>query len=280
MTETWWTLQVGAVAIGLAVGSFWNVAIARLPENRSLWTPSACEGCGHRIAPRDNLPVVSWLALRGRCRHCGTPISAVHPLGELLGGLLAWLVFLRFVPPSEALSPAALATAACAFGLVSLLVIATYADVRHRIIPDETSSFAVPFVIGAIVLLNWLGASDPIVVSWRASVLGAAFGGGFLAAIAWVAQWLTGQEALGWGDVKLMAMLGAAFGPLPGAYVILLIASLAGAAFGVTATIVSWRRVYPPFGPALALAALVYLLWGIEIGEALLPGMTRGFGRL
>jgi len=275
VTETWWTLAVGAVAIGLAVGSFWNVAIARLPEDRSLWKPSACEACGAPIRARDNLPVVSWVLLRGRCRACRAPIPIVHPLGELLGGMLAWLVFCRFVPPSD-LSAATLATAACAFALVTLLVIATYIDVGHRIIPDGTSSYAVPFAIAAIALLGFLGASDPVVVSWKASILGAAAAGGFLGSVAWFANWMTGQEALGWGDVKLAMLLGAAFGPLPGAFTILLLASLLGASTGLVATLVARRRVHLPFGPALALAALMYLLWGAEIGAAILPGMTRG----
>ncbi len=277
MITTWWILQGGALAIGLAVGSFWNVAIARLPEGRSLWTPSACEACGHRVRPRDNVPVLSWLWLRGRCRDCGTPFSAVHPLGELLGGMLGLLVFRRFVPDPDAMHAAEIVTAAFAFALVADLVIASYVDIRHRIIPDETSSYAIPVAVAAAAILTAIGAPDPLVVSWKLSVLGAAAGGGFLGLVAWIANWLAGQEALGWGDVKLMGLLGAAFGPLPGAFAVLLLASLLGAAVGLVVTVVARRRVHLPFGPALALSGIVYVFWGLELASILVPGMSRGF---
>jgi leader peptidase (prepilin peptidase)/N-methyltransferase len=275
---TWWILQGGAVAIGLAVGSFWNVAIARLPEGRSLLTPSACEACGRPIRAFDNVPLVSFAVLRARCRGCKTPLSIAHPLGELLGGLLGWLVFRRFVPDPDAVDAASLATAALAFALVADLVIATYVDVRHRIIPDETSIYAVPVAILGCAALGALGADDAVVVGWKASVLGAAAGGGFLGLVAWTANWLAGQEALGWGDVKLMALLGAAFGPVPGAFSVLLLASLFGASTGLAVTLAARRRVHLPFGPSLALAGVVWLLWGPALAAVFLPGMTPGIG--
>src|SRR5690606_22880289 len=92
-----------ATAVGLAVGSFLHVAITRLPEDRSLWPRSRCGRCGAPVRPWDLVPVLSWVVLRGRCRDCGAPISPAHPLIELLGGLLAWLAFARFVPDAAAL---------------------------------------------------------------------------------------------------------------------------------------------------------------------------------
>lgn len=275
MTALWWTWQAFAFAVGLAVGSFLNVCIARWPEDRSVVLPAShCEACGHPIRWSDNLPVVSWFLLRGRCRDCAAPIGAFHPAVELLGGLLSWLVFRRMVPGAEALDPAHVATWAVYFGFVSLLVVASYVDLRHRIIPDQTSIWAVPLGVLAAFALERVGAVDWLVPTWREAVLGAALGGGFFTFTAVIARFLKGQEALGWGDVKLMAMIGAFVGPIPGVIFVMLLGSVVGSIVGIAATLVQRRRTYLPFAPPLAAAAAVYVIYGDRLVRAFLPAMA------
>ena len=274
MIEIWWLYHVTAVLVGLVIGSFANVAILRLPDDRSLLPGSACPRCGAAVRPRDNIPVLSWVILRGRCRDCAAPIPPTYPLVELLGGLLAFLVWRRFVPGPAELDAAHLVAAALYFALVMDLVIAAYADVRRRIIPDQTSSWAVPVAILGVVALGALGYDGPLAMGWRASVVGAAAAGGALGAIAWVAGWLSGGEALGWGDVKLFALIGAALGAIPGAFLVLLIASLTGAAGGLVGIAVVRRRIWLPFGPSLAFGGIVYVLWGDSLARAFVPGLA------
>lgn len=274
MIATWWIWHVTWVLLGLVLGSFANVAILRLPEDRSLLPGSACPRCGHPIRPRDNVPVLSWILLRGRCRDCAAPIPVTYPLVELLGGLLGFLVWRRFVPTPGDLDAGHAAAAALYLAVAIDLVIATYSDVRRRIIPDQTSSWAVPVAIAGVALLGALGYDGPLAMSWRAAVIGAAAAGGALGLIAWLANTLARQEALGWGDVKLYALVGAAIGAIPGAFVVLLLASVFGSVAGLTGLAIARRRVWLPFGPSIALAALIYVFWGESLARAIVPGLV------
>lgn len=257
-----------AVAYGLAIGSFLAVCIVRLPEDRSLLVPSGCPRCGARIRWYDNVPVLSWLALRARCRSCGTPIPPLYPLVELLGGLLGLLVFRQvFVDPAD-LDLAHAAAWTVRFGFLALLVVAAYVDVRHRIIPDETSIYAVPVGIAAAALLQWLGWDAPGWIGWREAIAGTVLWGGLFAAISLGFRFVTGVDGLGWGDVKLAAMLGAFLGPL-GGMVALLFASLTGSIVGLAVVLVRRRRPALPFGPPIALGAAVFVLWGPVLAELL-----------
>lgn len=272
MIALWWTWQGFAIAVGLVIGSFLNVCIARMPEDRSVvWPGSHCERCGHAIRWTDNIPVVSYLILRGRCRDCAAPIGALHPLIELLGGLLSWLTYRRFVPDPSALDAAHLTAWAVWFGFVCLLVVASFVDLRHRIIPDETSIFAAPAGVLAALGLTAIGYDGWLAIPWRQAVLGAAVGGGFFAGTSLIARLIAGREALGWGDVKLMAMIGAFLGPLPGVFFVTLLGSVIGSITGIASTLYLRRRVYLPFGPALAAAALVYVFYGDLLIRAFLP---------
>ncbi|MEZ4240047.1 MAG: prepilin peptidase [Myxococcota bacterium] len=259
--------QAFSVVYGLVIGSFLAVCIVRLPEDRSLWVPSACPHCDARVRWFDNVPVLGWVRLRGRCRSCGEPISPLYPLVELLGGLLAWLAFRQvFVDPAD-LDLAHVAAWVLRFGFLSLLVVAALVDVRHRIIPDQTSIYAVPFGIAGAALLGWLGYAAPGFPSWQQAVLGAAFWGGLFSLISLSGRLVMGVDALGWGDVKLVAMFGAFLGLVPGTLAALLLGSLVGSVVGVVALAVQRRRLALPFGPPLALGAAVIALWG----PALLP---------
>jgi len=272
----WWVFGAYAALVGLVIGSFLNTVIHRLPEDRSVVRPrSHCPHCHATIRPKDIIPILSWLLLRGRCRACQGRISAHYPLIELLTALLAWLAYVRLVPDAHALDLAHGAAWVVFFGFLALLVVVTYVDVRHHIILDQTSIYAVPFGIAGIGLLQALGYEGWLAISWKEAVLGACAGGLLFAMLAVVVLYVYGREGLGWGDVKLMAMIGAFLGPLPGAFTALLLGSLAGATFGVVYMIARRRRAMLPMGPALALGAVVYVLYGDLILDRLLPGVGQ-----
>jgi len=266
-----------AVLVGLTLGSFWNVCIARLPQRRSLWPRSACPTCGQAILWYDNLPVISWCVLGRRCRACATPIAATYPLIEVLGGLTGWLMYRRLIPNAETLDLAHLTAWWVYMAFAGCLIVATYSDIRHRIIPDETSLYAIPFALAATGLLDVVGFQEWPAPGWRQGLWGAAFGGGFLGTVGLMARYVYGPDALGMGDIKLVAMIGGFVGALPGMLMVLLLASLLGAAGGLASMLILRRRVYSPFAPALAFASLAYVLYGDLWVPRLLPGLASYF---
>lgn len=257
--------QLYALVLGLVVGSFLAVCIVRLPLDQSLLGPSHCPHCAHPVRWRDLVPVGSWLALRGRCRDCGGPISPLYPLVELLTGLLALLLFRLVFPSIDAFDVAHAAGWLHYFVFLCLLVVLTYIDLRYRFIPDETSIYAAPVGIataGVAQWLGWDGWSGFGAIGWKGAVFGAALWGLVFLALKGVGKLLGRDDALGWGDVKLVAMFGAFLGPFPGTHMAVLLGSLSGAFVGVVATVYYRRRVWLAFGPSLALGAALYVLWG------------------
>jgi leader peptidase (prepilin peptidase)/N-methyltransferase len=262
-----WPLWTLAFVLGACIGSFLNVCIYRMPAEESVVHPrSRCPRCGTTIAWYDNLPLVSWALLRARCRGCKTPISARYPLVEALSGGLAMLALARF-------GPAPLTVAVFVFTAALLLI--TFIDLDHRFIPDEVSLPGIAVGLGVSLLPGGIGLVD--------AALGALAGGGILWLVAWGYEHLTGREGMGYGDVKLLAMIGAFLGwqAIPA---VIIIASLTGSVagllamfdqrsrrrvrriertFGPLAVLVSLRRASRrteiPFGPFLALGALVAL---------------------
>lgn len=268
-----------ATAFGLVIGSFLNVCIARMPEDRSVVSPgSACPSCGHAITPRDNIPVLSWLLLRGRCRGCGSRISGMYPAIELLTGLLAWLLFRRLVPDAGALDLPHLAGFAVMLVFVGMLIAGAYIDVRHSILPDELTIYAVPVGVLLSALLHHLG--HPNAPSWQQSVLGALLGAAVLLVPMGVYWLLRRQEGMGFGDVKLLAMMGAFLGPLPAIPFILFFAATVGSLVGVPMALLRGRglQLSLPFGPFLAFAAIVWLLHGPELLQRAFPGLGMLLG--
>lgn len=272
MTALYLLARLNAVVLGLCFGSVLGMAVHRIPRDRSLWwPPSACPVCGHRVRWNDNVPVASWLLLRGRCRDCQTPISPVYPLLELLGGLLGWLIFQRFVPAPWLVDLPHLAAAVSYFGFCWLLLLAAYTDLRARIIPEIASLYAVPFGVLSAVVLEQVGYLGWLDHDWRHAVLGAG-AGALVAALSLGWRWVVGREGLGWGDVRLIMMIGAFLGPLPGLWVVLLLGSLLAAVVGLGTVLFTGRSSYLPFGPALCASAVTWVLYGDRIGPWLLPG--------
>ena len=240
-----------ALLFGLLVGSFLNVLVHRLPRGESLVSPgSHCPACGAPVRPYDNVPVVSWLLLRGRCRSCRAPISLRYPALELANGLLWALVFVRSRDWAEVASGAFL-TSAC----LALLAI----DAEFQILPDKITWTG----IFAGIALSFLSTTR----SPLSAILGAALGGGGLLLVAYLYERVAGQEGMGLGDVKMLAMVGAFLGPA-GVLVTLLLASVSGSIVGLTliAARRGDRRMRLPFGVFLAVGAVAAYFFG----EALL----------
>jgi leader peptidase (prepilin peptidase)/N-methyltransferase len=234
-----------ALAFGLCIGSFLNVVIARLPEGKSLvFPPSTCPRCGHRIAWFDNIPVLSWLLLRCRCRNCEAPISWRYPAGEAITAALFVAAFLRFG-----------ITADLVVALIFLcgLVAITGIDLDRQIIPDVIT---LPGIAVGFILNLATGR-----VSWLDAVLGILVGGGIFFIII-----LISPAGMGGGDLKLGAMMGAFLGWQLG-----LLAILLGVLSGGLVTVCllalgrKGRKDAVPFGPFLALGGALSMLWGRSI---------------
>jgi leader peptidase (prepilin peptidase)/N-methyltransferase len=238
-----------AFVLGLVVGSFLNVCIYRLPRRESLnWPGSHCTSCDRPLSAYENIPLVSWLALRGRCRTCHARISAVYPIVELVTGIVFLAAYLLY-----GLSPLFVARAAFAAAMIVLFVI----DLRHRILPN---AITVPGIVVGFAASFWLPPG------WRSALLGLAMGGGVLFAIGEVYYRLRGVEGMGMGDVKMLAMIGAFLG-WPLMLLTLILASFAGAIAGglmMAAGRGSMQEALP-FGTFLAVGALVSAVAGDPI---------------
>jgi len=266
--------MVLAAVVGLCVGSFINVVVHRLPrmlehgwqdqcaelrgeapEDRpryNLMVPrSACPACGHKITAGENIPVVSWLLLRGKCSGCGTAISARYPLVEILGGFTAVCAIAKFGPTWQGL-------AATAF-LWTLLAL-TFIDFDTQLLPDDLT---LPLLWGGLVA-NLFGLFVPL----ASAVIGAAAGYLALWTIYWLFKLIRGKEGMGYGDFKLLAALGAWLG-WPMLPQIVLVSSVLGAIGGIAAMALKGRdRAAPlPFGPWLAGAGAVAMFFGQQINS-------------
>lgn len=257
-----------AFLLGLLIGSFLNVCILRIPRDESVVLPAShCPSCGAHIKPYDNIPVLSWLVLRGRCRKCKTPISAQYPAVELLTGLLFVGCYLMFGLSFEALKWAIFA---------ALLVVLTITDLRERILPDVVNFTGLGLALALSLVTKpvdgsagWiagrlLGLSLPVpALSLADALIGAAAASGLLWVVAEGYFRLRGREGMGLGDVKMMAMAGAFLG-LQRAMLTILLGSLLGSLIGsaVIAFRHKGRDFELPFGTFLGAGAILVVFFG------------------
>jgi leader peptidase (prepilin peptidase)/N-methyltransferase len=240
-------VTVFAFLFGTVVGSFLNVCIYRLPKEESIVAPrSRCPACQSPIHALDNIPLVSFALLRGRCRACGASIAWRYPLVEALTGILFALTVVRFGVTLQA-----------AFLLTFLagLIVISFIDLDHQIIPNVITLPGIPLGI----LTGFLFRDPPLLDR----LIGALAGAGFLYLVLFYGGVLYGQEAMGEGDLNLIAMVGAFLG-WKAVIVTILVGCLVGSAVGLS--LIAFRRLgrrqHIPFGPFLSLGAVVALFWG------------------
>jgi leader peptidase (prepilin peptidase)/N-methyltransferase len=247
----------GAAALGAIIGSFLNVCVHRLPRQQSVaWPPSACPNCGHMLAWYENIPVLSYLVLRARCRKCRASISARYPIIEALTALM-FLVGMWYYGPSLLLAQRLL------FGCVLIVLFAI--DLEHQLLPNVLTLPGI--VVGFLFSL----ITEP---GWQASLIGIGLGGGLLFAVAEAYYRIRKEEGLGMGDVKMLAMIGAFLG-WKLTIVALMMASFTGSlvGIGVLASGRGGMKFALPFGTFLALGAAI----AATVGQGLLEWYTGRF---
>ncbi|MCK4533915.1 MAG: prepilin peptidase [Syntrophobacterales bacterium] len=236
-----------SAVLGSIVGSFLNVCVYRIPSGKSIVFPAShCPACKHPIKFYDNIPIVSYIILRGKCRNCDERISPSYPAIELLTVVMSLLLFLKYGLSLEYLF---------SFIFTCALIAITFIDLEHQIIPDVITLPGIPlFALAAIFFMD---------VTPRDSLIGILAGGGCLYLVAFVYQLLTKREGMGGGDIKLLAMLGGFLG-WQSLWFIIMASSLIGAVAGISAMICKGKdtKYAVPFGPFLSIAAVAYIFWG------------------
>ncbi len=250
-------------ALGLLIGSFLNVCIYRIPrDGLSVNSPrrSICPECQASIRFYDNIPVLSYILLRGRCRHCKTRISIVYLLVELMTGGLFLFMYYRFGLTLDFVQ-------GCLF--VTLLVPISWIDARWYIIPNAIIAIGLLLGLGITVVIfaqqqDWYYLLEHLI--------GALAGGGVMQLIAILGKAIFRKEAMGGGDIKLMALIGLFLGTWPHLLIVVVLSALIGSIVGVLLILFTERnRQHPiPYGPFLAIAAVLNLFWGEEIWKAYL----------
>ena len=236
-----------SILFGAMVGSFLNVCIYRLPKEESIvWPRSHCPACKKMIRFYDNIPLISYLLLRGKCRHCEESISLQYPLVEGITALSSLFLIMKFGPSLSYLFY---------FALVAALIVITVIDLYHQIIPDVIS---LPGI--GVGLLTSLVIPQ---VTFFNSLVGILLGGGSLFLVATLYEWIFKREGMGGGDVKLLAMIGAFLG-WKAVILTILLSSLIGSITGILIMILKGKdfKYAIPFGPFLSLGAVIALFYG------------------
>lgn len=247
-----------AAILGLIWGSFFNVCIFRIPQEKSVVrNRSHCRSCHKALKWYHNIPVLSFILLRGKCAFCQSRISIQYPIVEIISSVVfsylwlvygwswSWLFYTVFV---------------------SMLLIITVIDLHHMIIPDELSLSG--------ILVGFISVFFTGEMVWWESLLGAALGGGIFLGIAMLYEKMAKQEGLGGGDIKLLAMIGAWLG-IQSILVVIVISSALGSIVGISLMLFKRKNLKTaiPFGPFLAIAAIIYLIWGVPIRQRLFPDL-------
>ena len=263
-------IYIFAFLFGAIVGSFLNVCIFRIPRGTSLISPSSrCPQCKTAIKAYDNIPILSYFLLGGRCRYCSASISARYPLVETMMALFSVFLILKF-----GLSPSFFIY----FILISSLVVVSFIDLDNRIIPDKISlpgiilGFLASFIkpveghYNFLVLYVFKTVKGTLNMATLDSLLGILIGGGLLYAVAVLFYWVTKKEGMGGGDIKLLAMIGAYLGWSSTLFTIL-VSSLIGSMVGIALMVAKGAdsKYAIPFGPFLSIGAVIYLFFGREM---------------
>jgi leader peptidase (prepilin peptidase)/N-methyltransferase len=272
-----------AFLVGLCLGSFLNVCVERWPADMSVIRPrSRCPKCAHQLSWFENVPLVSWLVLRARCRCCDEPISSIYPLGELLVGVLWALCAWKWGPTFTALRVAVFLT---------ILTGVALTDLRYYLIPDGFTITGLLWTLGTAVVAPFVGETLMFAGPYDA-LIGACAGAGVIAIVGWLGEAALKREAMGMGDMTLMAFVGAALGPARSILTVFLAAAIGAIVFlAVVYPIAFVRRgrvasqtelalgsapvdlPLVPFGVFLAPASVVMLLWGDQLIDRLFLGM-------
>jgi leader peptidase (prepilin peptidase) / N-methyltransferase len=281
-------INIAVFLFGLVIGSFLNVCILRIPEGKSIVLPaSACPKCGSKIRPYDNIPVLSWLLLRGRCRNCKVRISPMYPIVELMTGLIFWGCYGAFGLTLESLKWAIFS---------AILIVLAFTDLRDRILPDVVnySGFAIALALSLVMspadgTTRWLATHafhlwlpTPI-LSLADALLGAAIGSGLLWTVSELYVRIRGREGMGLGDVKMMLMAGAFLGP-KSTFLMILLGSLLGSIIGVFVIgflyLAGWKKKVAIRGNRMGLGAVSALRCALVRRYQLPFGTYLGIGGL
>jgi leader peptidase (prepilin peptidase)/N-methyltransferase len=239
--------EVSSIIFGAMVGSFLNVCIYRLPKEESIvWPGSHCPHCKSPIKFYDNIPLLSYLLLKGKCRYCNASISIQYPIVEAITALSSFFLFMSF---------GVSLTFLYYFSFVAALIVITVIDLYHQIIPDVISLPGIGVGLLASLIIPQ--------ITFFNSLIGILLGGGSLFLVATVYQWLFKREGMGGGDVKLLAMIGAFLG-WKAVILTILLGSLIGSVVGIIIMILKGKdfKYAIPFGPFLSLGAVIALFWG------------------
>lgn len=235
---------------GLCIGSFLNVCIYRLPTSKSISNPSRsiCPNCNNPIKFYDNIPILSYIWLKGKCRNCNTPISFRYPMVELMTGIVALGLLFKFGLSLEGL---------VYFVFISSLLVITFIDLDHRIIPDIITLPGIPIGLVASFALP--------TVSFKASIFGLLIGGGSLWLVAWAYSLIAKRDGMGGGDIKLLAMIGTIIG-WQGVIFTVFASSVIGSCVGISIMLIKGKNMkYAiPFGPFLSIGAIAYVFLGSQ----------------
>jgi len=239
-----------SIIFGAMIGSFLNVCIFRLPKEESIVTPgSHCPHCQKPIKFYDNVPLVSYILLNGRCRYCKESISIQYPLVEGITALVSLILFVRFGPTLSYVFY---------FSFIAALIVISIIDLYHQIIPDVISLPGIGVGLLASLAIPQINFID--------SLIGALLGGGSLFIVATLYQWLFKREGMGGGDVKLLAMIGAFLG-WKAVILTILLGSLLGSISGIIVMVLRGKdfKYAIPFGPFLSLGAVISLFYGQDL---------------